>query len=135
MVVVSLVSIGPLNFVVVIDIECVRSGPDQSLLVLEVFRVADPFPYVLWEDRQGACNLIKEGLGRWLPTFVAATNRRLGPAHGKPLTLREVEKYYADDARMWGLLQVMRRADRYWQRKVRRRPYQFLLPGKIVRHV
>jgi hypothetical protein len=31
------------------------------------------------------------------------------------------------------LLQRLRRADRWWQRTVRRRPYPFLLPGRIDR--
>ena len=30
---------------------------------------------------------------------------------------------------MWALLQRLRRCDRWWQRRVRRRPYPFLLPG------
>ncbi|MFH2007527.1 MAG: DUF6206 family protein [bacterium] len=93
-----------------------------------------------WYHPRGAVldllgNLIKEGLSRWIPSFVAATNRRLRPEHGDPLTVREVERYYAGDARLWGLLQLLRRADRAWQVRVRRRPYQFLLPGKIARNV
>jgi hypothetical protein len=36
---------------------------------------------------------------------------------------------------MWGLLQRLRRIDRSWQRRVRRRQYPFLLPGKVERHV
>ena len=39
------------------------------------------------------------------------------------------------DARMWALLQRLRRADRWWQRRVRRRQYPFLLPGEVQRHV
>ena len=33
------------------------------------------------------------------------------------------------------LLQRLRRLDRAWQRRVRRRVYPFLLPGRIERHV
>ncbi len=50
-----------------------------------------------------------------------------------PITSEEAERYYRDDARMWELLQRLRRADRWWQRTVRRRPYPFLLPGRIAR--
>lgn len=93
-----------------------------------------------WYEPRGALldllgNLIKERLDRWLPSFVSATNRRLEPLGARPITLREVESYYRSDARLWGLLQWLRRADRAWQRRVRRRPYQFLLPGKIERNV
>ena len=76
-------------------------------------------------------NLIKEGLNRWIPTFLARANRRLE----RTFSLREVERYYRSDARMWALLQRVRRLDRIWQRKIRRRPYPFLLPGRIERNV
>jgi len=78
-------------------------------------------------------NLIKEGLGERIPSFAALANVRCG--FDKPIGLREIERYYAGDARMWGALQALRRADRWWQRRVRRRDYPFLLPEGIVRHV
>ncbi len=34
---------------------------------------------------------------------------------------------------MWALLLALRRLDRFWQLKVRRRAYPFLLPGRIER--
>ena len=64
-----------------------------------------------------------------LPSFAEAANRVVSP----PITVREVRAYYRGDARLWTLLQALRRADRWWQLKVRRRPYPFLLPGKIER--
>lgn len=76
-------------------------------------------------------NLVKEGLGRWLPAFLQEAKARLEP----PLSEEEVRRYYAADARTWALLQRLRRLDRAWQRRVRRRPYPFLLPGRIERHV
>jgi hypothetical protein len=36
---------------------------------------------------------------------------------------------------MYALIQRLRRLDRAWQRRVRRRPYPFLLPGPVARHV
>jgi hypothetical protein len=50
-----------------------------------------------------------------------------------PISAAETERYCRDDARMWDLLQRLRRADRWWQRTVRRRPYPFLLPPRIER--
>jgi len=84
-------------------------------------------------------NLIKERLGRWLPIALAVANAALassGPevAGGRePIDEDEVRSYYEADKRMWALLQGVSRADRAWQRRVRRRPYGFLLPGPIER--
>jgi hypothetical protein len=71
-----------------------------------------------------ASNLIKERHERWLPALLEAANRRVTPA----ITDREVRRYFARDRRLWLLMQRLRRADRAWQRHVRRRPYPFLLP-------
>lgn len=76
-----------------------------------------------------AGNLHKERLAQLLPAFLDAANRIVEPA----ITPSEADRYYRDDARMWELLQRLRRADRWWQRTVRRRPYPFLLPGRIER--
>jgi hypothetical protein len=73
-------------------------------------------------------NLIKEKLEELVDPFIASANRRLDP-----LTSEEVRRYYADDARTWALLQRLRQMDRAWHRRVRRRPYAFLLPGQIDR--
>jgi hypothetical protein len=74
-------------------------------------------------------NLHKERLAQLLPDFLEAANRAAKPA----ITAAEAARYYRDDARMWELLQRLRRADRWWQRTVRRRPYPFLLPPRIAR--
>lgn len=74
-------------------------------------------------------NLHKEELAAWVPMAIELANARLET----DLTEHEVRTHYRRDARMWGLLQQVRRADRSWQRRVRRRPYPFLLPGKIDR--
>jgi hypothetical protein len=76
-------------------------------------------------------NLIKEGLGERLPEWVPVAARHLG----EPLDVDLVRRHYARDARMWHLLQRLRRLDRAWQWHVRRRPYPFLLPGPVQRRV
>jgi len=76
-------------------------------------------------------NLIKEGLGERLPEYVPVAARRLD----EPVSVGEVRRHYAGDARTWRLLQRLRHLDRAWQRHVRRRPYPFLLPGPVQRHV
>jgi len=76
-------------------------------------------------------NLVKEGLGDILPPLVPIAASRLGEA----LTVDQVRHQYAQDARMWHLLQRLRRLDRAWQWHVRRRPYSILLPGPVERRV
>jgi hypothetical protein len=76
-------------------------------------------------------NLIKEGISDRLALGLEIVNRKVAPA----LDEAEVRRYYRDDARMWAFLQRLRRIDRWWQRKMRRRQYPFLLPGKVERHV
>ena len=71
-----------------------------------------------------ASNLVKERLDRWLPAMLAAANRHVSP----PITQAEVSAYFRRDRRLWLLMQRLRRADRAWQRRVRRRAYPFLLP-------
>ncbi len=78
-----------------------------------------------------AGNLVKEGLGERIEPLMDLANAHVDP----PITRKEVEAYYRDDARMWELLQRLRRVDRWWQRTVRRRPYPFLLPGEVERRV
>ncbi|GHD88855.1 DUF6206 family protein [Streptomyces naganishii] len=74
-------------------------------------------------------NLHKERLGHLVPRFIEQANTRLD----KPFTAEEVRAYYRDDARMWELIQRLRKADRFVHRKVLRRPYPFLLPPDVAR--
>ena len=76
-----------------------------------------------------AANLIKEQLADKIGMVLAAANDRLDP----PLSEHEVRSDYRSDARTWALLQSVRRADRTWQQRVRRRSYPFLLPARIGR--
>ena len=74
-------------------------------------------------------NLLKERLDNWLPAFLDRLNRRIA----EPLTEDEVRGYYRSDARLWSSLLRLRKLDRAWRRRIRRRPYPFLLPGRIER--
>ncbi len=73
-----------------------------------------------------ASNLIKEHLDHLVPEVLSATAERVA----RPLSGEEVRSDRRSDARLWAALQAVRRADRAWQRHVRRRPYPFLLPGR-----
>lgn len=76
-----------------------------------------------------ASNLMRQNLDRWVPVLLAAANARLD----RPITPGEVLRYYRGDTRLWSLTERLRRTDRWWQRRVRRRPYPMLLapPGGI----
>jgi hypothetical protein len=74
-------------------------------------------------------NLHKERLPSAIPALLEAANAVVDP----PIWADEARSYYRQDALMWEVLQRLRRADRWWQRHVRRRRYPFLLPGTIER--
>jgi hypothetical protein len=74
-------------------------------------------------------NLHKERLDALIPAFLDQANGRLT----EPITTEEVTAYYRGDARMWELIQRLRKADRFWHFKVLRRPYPFLLPSPVNR--
>jgi hypothetical protein len=74
-------------------------------------------------------NLKKERLAGAITVFREAANRVVDP----PITNKEIDRYYRNDAVMWEVLQQLRRTDRWWQRSVRRRSYPVLLPGKVDR--
>lgn len=76
-----------------------------------------------------AGNLLKERLEGWLPAFLERMNARID----EPLSEEEVRRHYRSDARLWAALLWIRRLDRAWRRRVRHRPYPFLLPGRIER--
>lgn len=76
-----------------------------------------------------AANLLKERLDGWIPAVLDAVNRAVSPT----VTEAEVRRYYRSNARLWEAMLRLRRADRWWQRTIRRRPYPFLLPGRIER--
>jgi hypothetical protein len=81
--------------------------------------------------RDLVANFIKEGVADKIPFGLEVVNHRVEPA----IDEAEVRSYYRQDAIMYAILQRLRRIDRAWQRRVRRRQYPFLLPGKVDRHV
>jgi hypothetical protein len=76
-----------------------------------------------------AGNLVKERLDRWIPTVLELSNAHLD----RPIQAREVQRYYRSDAVTWEVMLRMRKADRWWQRRVRHRIYPSLLPHDVQR--
>jgi hypothetical protein len=72
-----------------------------------------------------AANLLRERLDHLVPVVVEASGGRIVPTLDDAEILRDRRL----DMVTWGALQAVRRVDRAWQRRVRRRPYPFLLPS------
>ena len=71
-----------------------------------------------------AANVIKARLDGWLDPVLERVNERVDP----PVTREEAQRIYTDDRRLWPWLLRLQRANRLWQERVRRRPFEFLLP-------
>ena len=74
-------------------------------------------------------NLHKEGLAHYIRPFLDYANPKLD----KAITEEDVQAYYDEDAKLWQLIQRLRKADRFLQNQVLKRTYPFLLPGNIER--
>lgn len=86
-----------------------------------------------WTSARGAlldmaANVRKEGFGEWLDPVLHHVNGRVEPV----VTRDEVVRVNASDARLWPVLLRLEQANRWWQRRVRHRTYEFLLPRRTT---
>ena len=51
----------------------------------------------------------------------------------KPLTEKEIQSYYKEDAKIWIIFLALRRFDRWLHKYILRKPYVYILPGNIKR--
>lgn len=79
-----------------------------------------------------AANLYKEQRPDLVPRVVDLINQH-NPAETKPVTVKEIEKYYREDKLIWVLFLALRRFDRWLKTTIFRQRYEFVLPGKIKR--
>jgi hypothetical protein len=77
-------------------------------------------------------NFIKEGAALRLPAGVEAVNDWLARHGFRPTDEAEVREYYKSDAATLELFLRVRRADRR-VRRLLRRDYDFILPGRVRR--
>lgn len=71
------------------------------------------------------CGLLyKDDLDEWVPVVIEECNRVADP----PITIEEARKYYDGESKTWSLMNRVQRVDRWWQRNVRRRRYDFFVP-------
>jgi len=82
-------------------------------------------------------NLYKEGLPQFIPQLVEDANlifaTDFADLYLEPLTEKEIEKYYKQDAFIWKFFQTSRKIDRFITEKIKRNRYEYRLPGKIRR--
>ncbi len=82
-------------------------------------------------------NLYKEGLPQFIPQLVKDANQifaeKFGDLSLEPLTEKEIEKYYKEDVFIWRFFQTSRRIDKFITEKIKRKRYEYRLPGKIKR--
>jgi len=82
-------------------------------------------------------NLYKEQRKEAVPLVIDAANNffetGLAQFHLKPISLKEVRSYYREDAFIWRLYLALRRLDRLLQTRILKKPYPYILPGKIQR--
>ena len=76
-----------------------------------------------WTLLDLAMNLYKDGLEAWIPQILATANPRLD----EPIEAEELEPLYRKEASLWVMMHRLKRVDRWWQRHVRRRRYEFLV--------
>lgn len=86
-----------------------------------------------WTSARGAlldmtANLLKERLDNWVDRALTEVNARVTP----PISRDEAARIYGSDRRLWPVLLRMERANRWWQRNVRRRPFEFLVPERTT---
>ena len=82
-----------------------------------------------WRTPRGAladtaANALKAGLDVWVVPILERVNAVVDP----PVTREEARAMYDEDRKLFPVLLRAERANRWWQQRVRRRPYEFLLP-------
>jgi hypothetical protein len=71
-----------------------------------------------------AANAIKAGLDGWIEPVLKRINERVDP----PVTRDEAMRIFKSDRTTFKLILRLERLNRFWQQRIRRRPYEFLLP-------
>ncbi len=82
-------------------------------------------------------NFYKEQRADLIPSLIERTNRFFEDEACEldtvPITQKEVHSYYREDAMIWSLYLNLRKLDRFIHTKILRKPYVYILPGKIKR--
>ena len=112
-----------------------RSAPGALRWIIRLLFLKDVMdryyvPRLVYTDL--AANLFKEQRPELVPATVAIVNRML-EATEAPLTVGDVQSYYAQDKWIWIIFLAFRRFDRWFKTRLMGRRYEFILPGAIRR--
>lgn len=82
-------------------------------------------------------NFYKEQRADLIPSLIERTNRffeeEARELDTAPIIQKEVLSYYREDALIWSLYLNLRKLDRFIHSKILRKPYVYILPGRIKR--
>lgn len=82
-------------------------------------------------------NFYKEQRREFVPMLIATANHFFageGAQFGiAPFTEKEIISYYREDATIWRVYMALRKMDRFLHLKILKKPYVYILPGKIKR--
>jgi len=79
-----------------------------------------------------AANLYKENSEEFIPHVLKYINN-LESFFENTVTIKEVKNYYQEDKIIWILFMAFRRFDSWLHRRIIKKKYEFILPGKIKR--
>ena len=82
-------------------------------------------------------NFYKEQRPEFIPMLIETANHffaREDTQFGiSPITEKEIVSYYKEDATIWRVYLAFRKIDRFLHLKILRKPYVYILPGKVKR--
>jgi len=118
-----------------------RSGPWLIGRIFKLFSIAEDYFNDYFDLRLALLdllgNLYKEQVADRIPRCIEIVNQWLeNQPEGKdidPVMLKEVKKYYRQDAFLLELVLQLRRFKRFTTNKIFRGRYDYILPGKIKR--
>ncbi|MCY3413174.1 MAG: hypothetical protein INQ03_16160 [Candidatus Heimdallarchaeota archaeon] len=117
-----------------------KSAPPGIRKILKLFFLEEVLErYYDWREVtiDLIANFYKEQKPEVIPLLIQRVNQFFSESASnhdiKPITHKEVEKYYKSDKFIWVLFQNMRRFDRFIRTKILRKSYDFYLPEKINR--
>ncbi|MFP6583556.1 MAG: DUF6206 family protein [Candidatus Hydrogenedentota bacterium] len=112
-------------------------GPIPALLrwyyMREVPKVLDKYFDLRGQLLDFLGNLRKEQLDHLTPDFTDYVNERFN--FEKPITATDIQRFYNEDAKMYALVERLRKVDRWVHRNILRRTYPYLLAPNIERNL
>ena len=117
-----------------------RSGPSFLVWILRLFFLRDVVNryydfHLVAVDL--VANFYKEQVPELIPEIIRVVNDfftgEAAPLAVRPVTEKEVESYYRQDALIWRLYLAMRKVDRSLRTWLLRQPYPYILPDKVKR--